>query len=722
MKNRILILLICLFAATSIFAEESSAAPTGVLEYFDDDLEIQVFDSDGIQIPEVFLGMELNEGDRIKTQNTYAELSLNPNGTIIKLSYNTDFTIEALQRDEGSANQFTLLTGKLRTVAAKSGIFKNNYSIQTPSAVCGVRGTDFGLEAAEGIIDSAFVMEGVVEFTSLVNGQTLELTAGMKADVYAEVFEPVRLPQPELESLFSDLQFTALDPANVPGSPLAKVEEPAPVVEPEPEPVVEAPPAVVEPEPVVEPVVEAPPAKEGPFYSWMKQNLGMEIGTLTIEGVTYSKAVLQPIIPLGKLRIGLYLPIIYMTNMFDSTDWYDPDGNSEWSFGTDQEGPWHIAKDVFRDTMLKLKFLEYGELRDPFYVKAGNLKTMTIGHGTLMNNYANDLEFPAVRKLGFNMGVNRASGGFEFVSDDLSDPDIVGGRAYIRPVGKLGFGFSTIADLNPEEGMEEIYALTATDYGYLGDPVFLTTAVDFDLPVAEGDAMSVILFTDVATMIPYYRESPDGYPTMSQGLAVKSFYNADASSLSDKFSSWGLIGGIMGNASIFDYRLEYRQYKGMFITPFFGPAYDRLRGLYALDITDTLSYVYDGFPVEFATVRGIYGQASTTLGNILFVEAGYYMPWVEGEFVEELDEFHFVVSIPKGAIPLVDVSASLSYDKMAFVDGAKRGTFLDENAVLKGEIVYPIAPTMDLAGIVTTIATVDDEIHPVISIETRIHF
>ena len=730
-------MIFCLFSA-GLLAQAGNSSPAGILEYFSDETGITVFDADGNEVPDIYFGMELAEGDRIATANSYAELRLDPNGTIIRLSYNTNFQIETFQRDEGSANQFTLFTGKLRTVAAKSGLMKNNYSIQTPSAVCGVRGTDFGLEALEGITDSAFVREGVVEFTSLLNGRTLELTAGTMANVFDQVFQAVELSGEQLSEMFSDLQFDTLNPADVPGQTLAKdTEQPAPeepaIEEPEPEPVPEAAPAVVEEIPSTEPeTVQS--QNESAFYNWMKQYMGMEIGTLTIDGITYSKAVLQPVISAGKLRAGLYLPIIYTTNMFDGDDWYKPDGNSEWSFGTDYSKPGDIAKDAFQDLMLKLKFVEYGEQRDPFYLKAGNLNTMSIGHGILMQNYANDIDFPAVRKIGLNAGINGSKAGMEFVGDDLSDLSIVGGRVAVKPAGNFGIGLSAIMDMTPERGLKEWYDSwneslgTSFSYGDFGAPIFFTGSLDADLPAIESDFLSLVLFSDIAGMVPYYRTQAVDYPQIGTGLALKAIYDSDESAFLDRFRNWGLMAGIMGKVTILDYRLEYRHFNGTFRAPFFGPAYERMKAGYVLSTNEYISQLYGGQPISDAftmTTRGIYGQGGMNIFNMLYVEAGYFLPWNEDGIADQ-DEFHLLVSMPKGTIPFIDVSGSLAYDKVMFVDDLKDGEFINENAVVKGELVFPIAPTLDLAGIVTTSMSVDDtgetQVTPVISIETRIHF
>ena len=75
----------------------------------------------------------------------------------------------------------------------------------------------------------------------------------------------------------------------------------------------------------------------------------------------------------------------------------------------------------FKDLALKVKYLEYGNQQfDPFFIKVGNLASFTLGHGMLMNDYANDSEFPAVRKVGLDLGMNVAnkeSFGFELLAN-----------------------------------------------------------------------------------------------------------------------------------------------------------------------------------------------------------------------------------------------------------------------------------------------------------------
>ena len=60
------------------------------------------------------------------------------------------------------------------------------------------------------------------------------------------------------------------------------------------------------------------------FYPTLVIFLGFEIGSVTIDGETYAKAVMQPQFEIGKFRAGLYLPVIYQDNLFDPDSMVPP--------------------------------------------------------------------------------------------------------------------------------------------------------------------------------------------------------------------------------------------------------------------------------------------------------------------------------------------------------------------------------------------------------------
>src|SRR6056297_135432 len=221
--KRIITLLIVSMLCMPVLLFAQDADPSATLAYYEDDTQIEILDSARVPVA-VYFGMELQPGDTVRTNATIAELQLEPNGSIVKLSQNTVFTIDELQKDENSTNKFSMAAGKMRAIAARAGI-GNRYQVSTPSAVCGVRGTDFGIIAIPGQEESAFVNQGVVEFMQKASQSAVTLTQGMTANALAETFEAVRLSQERLQELLQDMQFEQLDPSGVPGhEPVAEQE------------------------------------------------------------------------------------------------------------------------------------------------------------------------------------------------------------------------------------------------------------------------------------------------------------------------------------------------------------------------------------------------------------------------------------------------------------------------------------------------------------------
>jgi hypothetical protein len=742
-KPKVFIFLILLLVPAFAFAQDGG--PIAVLEYFDDPDGVYITTGDGEELfPEY--GMELLPGDQLKTTTAVAEIRLDPNGSLIKLAPNTEFIIDTLQNRSGAeANTFSLVSGKLKAVAARTG--SAQYQIKTQTAVCGVRGTTFGLDVADGAKDAAMVEKGLITFQKLATGETLEVGAGQFADTFSESFQTVAATAEQIADFFEGIQdFVGENmnpdavPGNEPAEAAADTQQTA-----ESAPVVEAPAATEEPA-ATEPATPDLPSPLDPIMDYLRDILGMEIGSITIDNKTYSKAVLQPQFSLGKLKLGLYLPIIYESNMFDPEDWYHPRGNDEWSFGTDQDWGPDVDSimigvgDILGDLFLKIRFVEWGEQRDKFFLKVGNLNDMNIGHGTLMRNYANDANFPSIRRVGVNMGFDLGGFGMETVVNDLAEPEIFGARMYFRPAPKkfpMAIGLAGVADIDPAGDIPVDPADTSgTDPALaVGDPIFINASLDLDFPIVNNDMFSIIMFGDVAGMLPYLREPiSDGTSTVDAGFVVDALYNADAGTDELPLNNYGIAAGLMGNIFIADYRLEYRNYRGTFKPGFYGTNYDRVRAAYA---TELKSNLLD--PQATEPVMGIYGEAGFTIGDKFRFEAGYMWPWESDLEPSDDDQLHLEAEIFSGLIPVVDIHGSISYDRTQFAptllgDDPNLSLF-DANTVLKGELIYPVAPSLDLAVLVTTTVAHDDDgnvmldtesgkpqINPSISIETRIHF
>ena len=731
MKKLSIIGLLLLVLPAVLFAQEDG--PFAVLEYFDNPDEVIITSSDGEDLYPDY-GMELLPGDKIKTGNSVAEIRLDPNGSLIKLASNTEFVVDTLQDRAGAeANTFTLVTGKLKAIAARSGSEK--YQIQTPSAVMGVRGTILGLESIPGLKDLALVEKGLATFTNLATGASVDLAGGSAADTFADIFEAINLSPDDIADFFGDIaDFIGdnMNPDSVPGNQ-------APPPEVVDDTTVEDPEVPAEPEEPAEEVTEEDGGLLEPVLDWLRDVFGMELGTVTIGDTTYSKAVLQPTFGTGKFKLSLYLPIIYETNLFDPEDWYHPAGNDEWSFGTDYEEwetePLGGVLDIFDDLFLKIRYIQYGEQRDKFYLKVGNLNNMTIGHGILMRDYANDADFPSIRRVGVNMGLDLGVFGFETVVSDLTEPEIMGARLYFRPLPdtfRLAFGLSGIVDIDPAGVIPE-FLLDGTgnpNFANTGDPIFINTALDIDFPIFESEGFSFILFGDIAGLVPYYREPISGNGnTIEEGFYFEALIDAEADI---PLRNYGLSAGAFGNIFVVDYRLEYRNFTGTFKPTLFGPNYDRLRGEYVLSLRDQLLD-----PQLLEPTMGIYGEAGFSIGDKFRFEAGYMWPWTE-EGTSEEDYLHLQIELESGVVPVLDLHGSISYDRTKFIPtllGGEGLSLFDANTTLSGELIYPVADMLDIAILVTTAQSLDEDgvaildpdtgmpqIVPSISVETRVHF
>lgn len=489
--------------------------------------------------------------------------------------------------------------------------------------------------------------------------------------------------------------------------------------------------------------MSAEEAKSG-LLGWLGDILGMEVGTLSVSNTQYSKVTFSPEVRIGRLKFGLYLPIIYRDDMFDSSTWYRPEGNDEWSFG---QGLWETDPaaaflDTLSDAALKIKYIEYGEqLSDPFFLKVGNLHTLTVGHGLLMRNYRNNTEFPAVRRVGFNTGIDFGAAGFEALVNDLSKPRVFGSRIYVRPFGKskLAVGVSAVLDSNPGKDLPAP-APGSPDF-QTGNMMFLGAGLDLDFPIIKRSALlGLRAYAGAAATVPWVQEtfvSKD--KTIEPGLKYQLFWN------DGKPTNWGANAGFMGNLWFLDWRAEYRYFTGLFRPALFDSLYERSSGALALEYRNYL----DGTKSisTGTTFSGIYGEASFDIifGKLTFA-AGYLWPFVPGiPLTDEIlarDKLEASLIVKKGLIPFINLAGQVSFIKRGLAKSISEGTFtlFDSDSILAGEVILPVprTPNLDIAFMFQTVVERDEaggvkylvpsdpskgvSVKPSIGIETRFHF
>jgi hypothetical protein len=473
-------------------------------------------------------------------------------------------------------------------------------------------------------------------------------------------------------------------------------------------PTIHVPAAPTQPSPPA-PKTPPPPKKNTAMDNLMTalhDILGMEIGSVNISGTTYQMVTLEPTFKIGSFKAALYLPVIYTGDMFTPADWYHPLGNNEWSFGTDKSGTLPIIEDVLTDLLLKIKYIEWGQQRDPFFFKVGNLEDITVGHGLIMRNFANDADFPSVRRVGVNLGLDFGGFGFEAMVNDAAFPDIFGGRVYIRPVPgfKAALGLSTLVDWNPGKDYNGGPALA-------GDPIFINPGLDLDLPFFESDPFSIVAFADTALMIPYFRSAPTAVAGIPAGWALKAVYDPTATL---PLKNWGFATGLFGNLIIrdFTWRVEFRDYTGAFIPQIYSSDYERRRNQF---VSQVLGYLTNPTSVQDAQTLGIFAEGGITLKKLFSLQLSYFWPWTQTSsgFTFQNDDFLVKFTLQKGVIPVVNIWGSISYERTNFVPtimqkgvGAGLNLF-DANTLVSATISYPVTDFLDVSLLYTTTAARD---------------
>lgn len=105
-------------------------------------------------------GTDLFAGTLITTgEASYIEMILRDK-SVLKIGENTRFSLEELPLDDTPKARFSLFSGAVRARVAKA--LQADYAFQTPSAVCGVRGTDLSIELDDGSSLALSVIEGSV--------------------------------------------------------------------------------------------------------------------------------------------------------------------------------------------------------------------------------------------------------------------------------------------------------------------------------------------------------------------------------------------------------------------------------------------------------------------------------------------------------------------------------------------------------------------------------
>ena len=107
--------------------------------------------------------------------------------------------------------------------------------------------------------------------------------------------------------------------------------------------------------------------------------------------------------------------------------YFDEDGNlytEDWDFSSTSAS--------LKTLVDKVYYLRYGQPIDDLYFRIGALPKITMGHGILVKGYANNMDYPQVRRLGFDFRYTLADFRFEFIHSDLKEFSNAGLAVWIK--------------------------------------------------------------------------------------------------------------------------------------------------------------------------------------------------------------------------------------------------------------------------------------------------
>ena len=146
-----LVSLIFIFTSVALcFGQSASTQVTGTIDYLEGIVDVHR-DGELLDWTMVDIGFELEQFDLVETgENGYVEIAVNTpssSGNLVRVQGNTAFYFDFEEKNGKNETQFQMLAGSLSFKVQKvSGV--GEVTVQTESAVMGVRGTEFTVTTA----------------------------------------------------------------------------------------------------------------------------------------------------------------------------------------------------------------------------------------------------------------------------------------------------------------------------------------------------------------------------------------------------------------------------------------------------------------------------------------------------------------------------------------------------------------------------------------------
>ena len=391
--------------------------------------------------------------------------------------------------------------------------------------------------------------------------------------------------------------------------------------------------------------------------------VGLAVTNIEGEG-SYAATVINTEFSLGPVGLGLSVPLNLMIWNNDQCCVGGFTRESKTYGGLIRRRDWDEPQDLARF----IRFVRYGNKRDPVYALAGQLWAASIGHGTLVSRYSNSLSLDHP-KVGLAFDVNTEFVGLETLTDWVGNPSLMAARAYVRPFGDMpvlrgwAIGVSGATDRRAPVGLTGPLQADAQ-----GNPIIPNqqavnaVGVDTEFEVVRNSLMSVIPYAD---------------------------FNRIAG------AGNGLHAGVLTDVRLpvpllemsVQAKLEYRRMQPGYIPEYFDQTYDIGRVQYAVQQGSSTTYMakYDAAqaartPDTSFSQGGFHGELAVNLAG--FVQVG-------GLYEDRQGDANGASLGLFAILPKLDVvKASAYYLRKNMKSGFGDAFRLDERSLLAASLAY----------------------------------
>lgn len=181
------------------------------------------------------------------------------------------------------------------------------------------------------------------------------------------------------------------------------------------------------------------------------------------------------------------------------------------------------------DYLSIIRYVRYGQKKDPVYLRLGALDYYTLGHGSIMYQYNNSPSFDT-RTIGLVADLDFDKFGFESIYSSFAQAGVLGLRGYVRPlqytsaasipiIGKLEVGATFAGDFNKNSG--KVIVQTLSPAPTIDDKGSIKIAgLDLGLPLFNFSMANASLYFDYAKIINFGSGASSGIILGLNGLGI----------------------------------------------------------------------------------------------------------------------------------------------------------------------------------------------------------